>query len=113
MSMKKLGVIALSLIFLAIFVTVSAAKNPLKQPRRAKTVLFKIKEKVTADKLELLNSTLNSKGIKIKKKIKNLKTNIGTYSDKGMTEEEVAAALMATGAVAYAEPDCPIPIHPG
>ena len=105
--MKKLCASFLIVLFLAVFSTAAIAAGDGKnsRPRRDKTVLFQLKENVSAEKRARLQALLDSKEINVKKKIEKLKIKIGGYAAGRMTEEEVCAALMATGAVVYAEPD--------
>ena len=83
----------------------SFAANSKSQPRRPQAVLYKVKSDSTPAQLGALNAVLHARGAMAKKVINKLGIYLDVYSDHVYSEEEVCQQLMATGAVAFAEPD--------
>jgi len=98
--MKRLRVVVASLVF-AVVATSLLAGPPLGEGR----VLYKVRKGARAAQLEALDAVVKGRGLAAVRRLKGLGVDVARLPQGQVTEEALCAELLATGAVAYAEPD--------
>jgi len=93
-----------SLVTVLLFTAFPAAGKQ-DQPRRPGALLYKIREGAAHHELRALNGVLNALGASNRKVLRGIGVNLDEYPQGLMSEEAACEKLMATGAVAFAEPD--------
>lgn len=104
-----------SLVLFTVFSIASTAygeksTDAKQKKRRSQTVLFELKENADANQRAGLSSVLQRHGFIRERVLRDGKVNQArARSPKLATEEQLAAELLATGAVEFAEPDYQVP----
>ncbi len=93
------------LLLLGLLATPAVGREHAKKPRRPGVVIFKVRADAGSVALARLAAVLQTRGAVPVRRLAQLGARLERFAGREMSEESRCAELLATGAVAYAEPD--------